>query len=97
MIDIRENASLETISIPNGIELAQLLLIGDNPSLSAVDLGSIQQVDQLTIDQNPNLALVGLGELSSANVLQITDNPQLSPAVFDDVQVFVRDVSGNAD
>jgi len=97
VIDIRENASLETISIPNGIELAQLLLIGDNPSLSAVDLGSIQQVDQLTIDQNPNLALVGLGELSSANVLQITDNPQLSPAVFDDVQVFVRDVSGNAD
>jgi len=97
VIDIRDNASLETISIPSGLELAQLLMIGENPSLSAVDLGSIQQVDQLTIDQNPNLALVSRGELTTANVLQVTDNPKLSAAVFDEVQVFVRDVSGNAD
>jgi hypothetical protein len=97
VLDIRNNAQLQSVSIPAGLTKAHLVLVGDNPSLTSVDLGSLTELGQLSIDDNPGLARVDIGALARVSFLQLTDNPLLSPAVFDDVQTFAREISGNAE
>jgi hypothetical protein len=97
VIDIRNNASLQSIAIPAGLTKALLVLNTDNPSLTSIDLGSLRELGQLSIDANDVLATVDTGALERVDVLQIRDNPRLSPAVFDAVQTFSREISGNAE
>jgi hypothetical protein len=97
VLDIRNNAQLQSVSVPAGLTKAHLVLVSDNPSLTSIDLGSLTELGQLSIDDNPGLAQVDTGDLARVSFLQLTDNPLLSPAVFDDVQTFAREISGNAE
>lgn len=96
VIDVRDNAKLRSISVPAGLTKAHLMLASENPALESIDLGSLTELGQLSIDANPSLTEVDIGALARVSLLQITDNPLLSPAVFDDVQAFAREISGNA-
>lgn len=97
VLDIRRNAKLASISVPAGLTKAHLVLASANPSLTSVDLGSLSELGQLSIDVNPSLTQVAIGALARVSFLQIIDNPLLSPAVFDDVQTFAREIRGNAE
>ena len=97
VLDIRNNAKLQSLSVAAGLTKAHLVLAGDNPSLTRIDLGSLTELGQLSIDNNPGLTQVDTGALVRVSFLQLTDNPLLSPAVFDDVQTFAREISGNAE
>jgi hypothetical protein len=97
VIDVRNNARLQSISVPAGLTKAHLMLASENPALESIDLGSLTELGQLSIDANASLSQVDIGALARVSLLQIIDNPLLSPAVFDDVQAFAREISGNAE
>lgn len=97
VIDLRNNERLQSVSVPAGLTKAHLLLVGENPELESIDLGSLTELGQLSIDANPSLTQVDIGALARVSSLQITDNPLFSPAVFDDVQTFTREIRGNAE
>jgi hypothetical protein len=102
-IEVGNNAALSTFSVtPSiadgfGLVAAQVASIHDNPSLTRIDLGSLQRIGLLSITGNPELAEVELGALQSIESLEVRDNPQLSTAVFADTSTFERQLSGNAD
>jgi hypothetical protein len=96
VLDIRNNARLQSISVPAGLTKAHLVLASENPELESIDLGSLTELGQLSIEANASLSQVDIGALARVSLLQLTDNPLLSPAVFDDVQTFAREISGNA-
>jgi hypothetical protein len=97
VIDIRSNRSLQTISVASGVTLARLLMIGDNPALQDIDLGSLDEVGHLIIAGNAALTTVRLGELQAVSLLQVTNNSRLSSTVFDELLTFNRLVFDNAD
>ena len=97
IIDIRNNASLQSIYVGAGPTKARFFAIGQNPNLASVAFGSVRAVDQLSIDANDRLATVTVDNLETVSSLVITNNPQLSAATFDDVQSFVRVIDGNAE
>ncbi|MEO8183727.1 MAG: hypothetical protein ABI895_33270 [Deltaproteobacteria bacterium] len=97
VIDIRNNQSLQSLSVRSGLTLAQLMVVGDNAALESVDFGSLSQLGQLSMTNNAALSRIGIGALARVASLQVTGNPLLPTAVFDGVQTFSRDVDGNAD
>jgi hypothetical protein len=97
LIEIGDNARLQTISSPVGLASAQLLSIYANESLTEVDLGSFQHLDALAIDSNPNLLRLGLGGVEAVGSLEVTNNPKLSTAGLASLSTLDRTLTGNAD
>jgi hypothetical protein len=97
VIDVRENAKLQSFAIPAGLTKAHLVLVSANPSLTSTDFGSLKELGQLSIDANPSLTHVDTGDLARVSLLQVTNNPLFSPVIFDGVESFVREISGNAE
>jgi len=97
VIDISNNASLQSISVPAGLSEAQLFVGAGNPSLTSIDFGNLRELGQLSLVGNAQLSQVELGALASVSFLQVKDNPLLTGATFDDISAFAREISGNAE
>ncbi|HTV25881.1 MAG TPA: hypothetical protein VMG12_44595, partial [Polyangiaceae bacterium] len=96
-IEVSYNDNLQHITSPANTVSAQAISIFQNPSLVDVDLGQLSHADVLLIDDNAVLGSVAIPSLATVNLLEVIDNPALSPAVFDGVDTFTRQLSGNAE
>ena len=96
-IQLSNNAALRHITSPASVTAAQFFSAFENASLVDIDLGALERADFLMIDDNPALASVAAPSLATVNTLQVANNPLLSTAVFDDVETFSRQISGNAE
>lgn len=95
-VEIGNNASLRRITSPASFSAVQFFNVFSNPSLTELDLGTLERTDLLSIDDNAALASVAAPSLATADALEVTNNPLLVPSAFDNVKSFTRLVSGNA-
>lgn len=96
-IEFIGNSALRHITSPVSFASAQFFSVFDNESLLDIDLGPLEHVDFLTIDNHPALMSVVAPSLATVNTLEVVNNPLLSTGVFDDVDTFSRQISGNAE
>jgi len=96
-IEISYNDSLQHITSPANAGSAQAVSVFQNPSLLDLDLGQLTHADVLLIDDNAVLSAVTAPSLATVDLLEVMNNPALSTAVFDGVDTFTRQISGNAD
>ena len=85
------------MTLPAPFLTGSYVAIHDNPSLATLGLGPVENVDILAIRNNAALAHIDMPALRRVDDLQVRDNPNLSPAIFDDVLTFSRDMAGNLD
>lgn len=95
-IEIQGNASLTRVTSPAGFTAAQYLTIEGNPSLTELDLASIERLDFMAIKQNATLASVNLPALQTVDSLEVTGNPLLTLEAFANVRTFYSNISDNA-
>jgi hypothetical protein len=96
LIEIRHNAGLRHVTSPASFTAVQYFSVEQNPSLTDLDLGTLERADFLTIADNAALRDVVAPSLATVDQLQVTNNPVLDPSAFDSVLTFSRDMSGNA-
>jgi hypothetical protein len=96
-VQLSNNAALRHISSPASFSALQFFSAFENPSLLDIDLGPLERADFLMIADNPALTSVVAPSLATVNTLEVVNNPLLSTAVFDDVETFSRQISGNAE
>jgi hypothetical protein len=96
-IEISYNDNLQHITSPANTVSADAVSIFQNPSLLDLDLGELTHADVLLIDDNAVLGAVSAPSLATVDHLEVIDNPALSTAVFDAIDTFNRQISGNAD
>jgi hypothetical protein len=96
LIEIGNNASLRRVTSLTGLSAVQNVSVDSNPSLTELDLGSLERTDLLAITDNAVLASVAAPSLGTVDSLEVVNNPLLVPTAFDDVLTFSRKVSGNA-
>jgi hypothetical protein len=96
-VQLSNNAALRHITSPASFTALQFFSAFENPSLLDIDLGPLERADFLLIDDNPALTSVVAPSLATVNTLEVVNNPLLSTAVFDDVETFSRQISGNAE
>jgi hypothetical protein len=80
-----------------GGALETRILIGDNQSLSSIDLGALERCAELLIEGNGNLSQLEMPSLVGAVALSVRFNPRLSTAALAGVQSLERRISDNAD
>jgi hypothetical protein len=97
LVEVGDNASLRRITSSVGFSAIQNVSIYSNPSLTELELGTLARADLLAINDNAVLASVAAPALATVDSLEVTNNPLLVPTVFDDVQTFRRQVSGDAE
>lgn len=90
LIQIIGNRSLESVAIPAGWLGVSYLDIGNNDSLTSIDLANVHAADALWIGTNAALTSVNLGLLETVDDLRVIDNPSLPLEPFDAVQTFRR-------
>ena len=82
-IEIEDNASVTTISMPRLEAVHGALHITGNASLELVDLSALSSIDQdLVLERDPVLALVEAPDLRHAAAVRL-DLPRLPPEVAD--------------
>jgi hypothetical protein len=96
-VQLSNNAALRHITSPASFTALQFFSAFENSSLLDIDLGPLERADFLLIDDNPALTSVVAPSLATVNTLEVVNNPLLSTAVFDDVETFSRQISGNAE
>jgi hypothetical protein len=96
MFEVGGNPKLTSLTLPTGLERGQYIGVYDNPSLTSLNLSSVNQLDQLSIRNNAVLASVGLGGLEAVDELAVQGNPMLPSETFADVASFKRVIDGNA-
>jgi hypothetical protein len=95
-IVVSENPALRSFAIPFGWGRGGYVEIRNNVSLETLAFGEFVAIDRLEISENPSLHDVDLGVLDTVDTLSVYDNPLLSPANFDGVRTFEREMTGNA-
>jgi hypothetical protein len=73
------------------------ILIGNNHSLSSIDLGGIERCAELAIEGNDNLTQLEAPALIGAVSISVRLNPRLSTAPLAGLQALERRISDNAD
>jgi hypothetical protein len=96
MFEVGGNPKLTSLTLPTGLVRGRYIGVYDNPSLTSLNLSSINQLDQLSIRNNAVLATVGLGGLEAVDELAVEGNPMLPSETFADVASFTRVIAGNA-
>jgi hypothetical protein len=96
MFEVGANPKLTSITLPTGLTRGQYVGVYDNPSLTALNLDALTQLDQLSIRNNAALASVTLGGLGGVDQLTVQDNPLLPSDTFADLPSFERAITGNA-
>ncbi|MEO8182459.1 MAG: hypothetical protein ABI895_26785 [Deltaproteobacteria bacterium] len=96
VIEIAQNAKLQTISLAAGLPLAQDVAIYDNASLASIDLGTLKSLDSLSLTDNDRLTRLDLGALQTINYLMVIDNPLLSTVELERIRTFEQLVLRNA-
>jgi hypothetical protein len=94
--EVGNNPKLTHLSVPSGFRRGQYIGIYDNPSLTDLDMSSVEKLDQLSLRNNVALPGVAIDALQTVDDLIVTGNTALPEATFDDVATFTRDMSGNA-
>jgi hypothetical protein len=80
-----------------GGALENRILIGNNHSLSSIDLGGIERCAELAVEGNGNLTELEAPALVGAVTLSVRFNPRLSTASLAGVQSLERRISDNAE
>jgi len=96
VIEIAQNAKLQTITLAAGLPQAQDVAIYDNASLASIDFGTIESLDSLSLTDNDRLTQLDLGELQTIDSLMVIDNPLLSTVELEGVRTFEQLVLRNA-
>jgi hypothetical protein len=73
------------------------ILIGNNNSLSSIDLGGIERCAELAVEGNGNLTQLEAPALIGAVTISVRFNPRLSTASLAGVQSLERRISDNAE
>jgi hypothetical protein len=93
VIEVRDNASLESVALPEGFQAAGLISIQENPALRSLAISSIKAIDLLDIADNAVLDSVDLGDLATVDTLRVVNNPELDLTLFDGVRTFASELS----
>jgi hypothetical protein len=94
-IDVFNNPKLRAYALPKELRGSKVVMIANNPSLTDLDLGSIEAIDMLSIKGNPALERVNLGSLATVDLLGVQGNPLLPLEIFDPVLTFERRMSSD--
>jgi hypothetical protein len=94
--EVGNNPKLTQLSVPSGFRRGQYIGIYDNPSLTELDMSSVEKLDMLSLRNNVALPGVAIDALQTVDDLSVTGNTALPESTFDDVATFTRDMSGNA-
>jgi hypothetical protein len=94
-MEVGNNPLLGEVHLPANFSSGSYVGIYDNPSLTRLGLGTVENVDRLAIRNNASLEHIDMPALKRADDLDVRDNPNLSTAIFDAVQTFSRDMAGN--
>jgi hypothetical protein len=97
VIEIGDNAQLESLAFEAGFKAAEMLSIYRNGSLASVDIGSLERLDHLHIYGNEALTQVALGALETVDSLSVVGNTALTTTELRNVRTFESEFLDNAD
>jgi hypothetical protein len=97
MVQILGNDKLTSVTFGAGWGGAAAVLIGNNASLTSIDLGKLRSIDSLLISNNASLTAVTLDALQTVDSLSVTGNPLLSTTELRTVRTFESEFIDNAD